>query len=152
VFGAVGCLVFAPIAYMRGKGPLLSTLMPRIGGNFLLGGYVFGVSGVTGMVIANKGGRGGPLDVDGIDDRAYRIVKNETCTKMNMYSGAGATAALFTAPSGFFGPMAVGSTFGMATMAFAEAGMPKLRKEVWPQVKPQVSGLLPSRFLQLSEP
>ena len=30
-----------------------------------------------------------PLDMDGIDDRAYRIVKNESITKLNMYTGAG---------------------------------------------------------------
>eukprot|EP00961_Rhodomonas_salina_P232378 3139681-Rhodomonas_salina.1 len=146
--GAVaGCLVLAPLSWMRGgrKDALIKTVMPRVAGKLLVGGYFTGVAAGYAMAVADKGPnpKAGWTN-ESVDDRAYRLVNNKICQDMNNCAGAGAVAGYMTASSGLFGPMAVGVAGGTLAYFFSHKAVPKLRTEVWPRVKPQLSEALTS--------
>lgn len=72
------------------------------------------------MAIANKSPSKVPLHVAGVDDRAYRIIKNAKVEKAGDFVAAGTVAALVTGRSltgkGFLGHIGLG-------MAWATLGM-----------------------------
>ncbi|KAJ1469291.1 hypothetical protein T484DRAFT_2182519 [Baffinella frigidus] len=94
VGAGIGCLVLAPVAWMRSpKGTsLVRGVMPRVGGRMLVLGYLGGCAGAAGMAVYGKGKS--PFDQDGIDDRAYRIVKNEKLQNAGNFMSAGAVTGV----------------------------------------------------------
>lgn len=86
----------------------------------MIGGAFAGVGGLYAMAIANKSPSKVPLHVAGVDDRAYRIIKNAKVEKAGDFVAAGTVAALVTGRSltgkGFLGHIGLG-------MAWATLGM-----------------------------
>ncbi len=79
-----------------------------------------GTGGLVAMAIVNKSPSKVPLHVAGVDDRAYRILKNPKVEKLNDYATAGAVASLMTGRfltgKGFIGHIGLGlawATLGM---------------------------------------
>ncbi|EKX34598.1 hypothetical protein GUITHDRAFT_155701 [Guillardia theta CCMP2712] len=150
----LACGIIAPLRWMQKgrKEKLFSVVMPRVGGSFFVGGYLFGAGAITVLAFAGTKMRNGvPLTVDGVDDRAYRITQNQNLQKQNDFVAAGMLASLVSGRSmagkGLFGHMAVGATVGTLACVFAYGAMPEIRKKYWPQVKPQINSALGSAGL-----
>ncbi len=120
VGAVIGTFVWAPVSWLRSgrKNPLFSAVMPRVAGQWMLGGGLLGAGGLVAMAIVNKSPSKVPLHVAGVDDRAYRISKNPKVEKLNDYATAGAVASLMTGRfltgKGFFRPIGLGLAWATA--------------------------------------
>mmetsp|Transcript_27679 Transcript_27679/g.40706 ORF Transcript_27679/g.40706 Transcript_27679/m.40706 type:complete len:226 (+) Transcript_27679:30-707(+) len=158
---AAGVVVLSPLLWMRSgfKTPLFLQLMPKIAGRCFVLGYFGGVGGVVAMAVADKQGRTNqPLadslslipslsfqsDSEDVDDRAFRIVQNPKVQQIADFSSAGMVGAALVCRGGIVGNLAFGSLAGVGAYAFANVAMPKIRKEYWPQYKPQLIAALKS--------
>uniref|UniRef100_A0A7S0VKE4 Uncharacterized protein n=1 Tax=Hemiselmis tepida TaxID=464990 RepID=A0A7S0VKE4_9CRYP len=138
VGSVLGCLAFAPVQWIRQgrKEALFKTVMPRIGATGLLLGGAASSCMLLGMAAyAPDDGSKPPWTDAGVDDRAYRLSKNEKVEKMNDMVVAGAVAGLVAGRSqasrGLFGHVAMGMAWSSLAFGFVYAGIPAIRKE-WP--------------------
>lgn len=119
---AGGALVLSPLLWMRSgfKTPLFSQIIPKVAGRCFALGYFGGAAGVVAMAASGKTGRTGqPLTVEGVDDRAYRIVQNPKVQQIADFSSAGMAGALVTGSKGVLANMAFGSLAGLGCISMA---------------------------------
>ena len=119
---AGGALVLSPLLWMRSgfKTPLFSQIIPKVAGRCFALGYFGGAAGVVAMAASGKTGRTGqPLTVEGVDDRAYRIVQNPKVQQIADFSSAGMAGALVTGSKGVLANMAFGSLAGLGRISMA---------------------------------
>mmetsp|Transcript_45056 Transcript_45056/g.109902 ORF Transcript_45056/g.109902 Transcript_45056/m.109902 type:complete len:213 (-) Transcript_45056:243-881(-) len=137
----LGCLAFAPVQWVRKgrKEALFKTVMPRVGATGLLLGGAASSCMLLGLAAyAPDDGKKPPWTDAGVDDRAYRLTKNEFVEKMNDMVCAGAMAGLVAGRSqasrGFFGHISMGMAWSTVACAFVYAGIPAIRAK-WPEAK-----------------
>eukprot|EP00286_Rhodomonas_abbreviata_P023993 CAMPEP_0181301928 /NCGR_PEP_ID=MMETSP1101-20121128/7692_1 /TAXON_ID=46948 /ORGANISM="Rhodomonas abbreviata, Strain Caron Lab Isolate" /LENGTH=206 /DNA_ID=CAMNT_0023407279 /DNA_START=10 /DNA_END=630 /DNA_ORIENTATION=+ len=138
--GAVlGCAVVAPITWLRAgrKDTLIRTVMPRVAGPLMAFGYVAGVAGGYALAVADKSPKNNGWSNDTVDDRAYRVVKNEALQTSNNFAAAGMVGSA-VASSVSLGSLALGASAGTAAWLFAYAAVPTFRTKHWPTIKPTI--------------
>jgi hypothetical protein len=87
--GSIVGLALTPILAWRRR-----TSMVKVWRNFVPMSTLLGATVSTSMIYGKD--LKGDMTVEGVDDRAYRIVKNKAQTKVDTYSAVGATAGAVT--------------------------------------------------------